>query len=116
MKELDPDCLVIELGSGSSRKTRIFLEAFMKLHKKCTYVPIDISNEILISSSHELLKDYKDLNIIAMHTTYDNALKYFAENWGQKSKVLLFLGGSLGNLDYSESISFMKKIRESKEI
>lgn len=111
---LDPNCLVVELGSGSSKKTRVFLEAFMKIHKTCTYIPIDISREILISSSHELLSDYKDLNVIAMHATYDDALKYFTDNWRNKPKALLFLGSSIGNLTYGDSLGFLKKIRDSK--
>lgn len=111
---LDPSCLVVELGSGSSKKTRVFLEAFLKIHKKCTYIPIDISREILISSSHELLSNYKDLHVIAMHATYDDALKYFTENWKDKPKVLLFLGSSIGNLTYSNSLCFLKKICDSK--
>jgi len=113
INQLKPETVILEFGSGSSKKTRTIIEAFIKIHKKCTYIPIDISGEMLVQSANELLVDYNELKVIALHGTYDDALKYIAANWAEKSKLLLFLGSSVGNLKLSEALIFLKKIRES---
>ena len=110
---LKPETIIMEFGSGSSKKTRTILEAFLKVHHTCTYVPIDISREILLESANALLSDYKGLKVIAMHGSYDDALKYIRENLAEKPKLLLFLGSSVGNLNLEGAIGFLNKIRES---
>jgi len=113
VSKLKPETVILEFGSGSSKKTKTIIEAFIKVHKKCTYIPIDISAEILLNSANELLEKYKELKIIALHGSYDNALQYIAKNWADKTKLLLFLGSSLGNLNLKEQLNFLAKIRES---
>src|SRR5262249_31540850 len=44
---LGPDCLLIELGSGSSLKTRLLLD---RLQRPAGYVPVDVSREHLLRS------------------------------------------------------------------
>ena len=113
--KLKPETVLIELGSGSSKKTRVILEAFIRAHKKCTYMPIDISKEMLINSANELLKDYKELNVIAINSTYDDAMRFISENLGNVSKLLLFLGSSIGNLNLDEELRFLTEIKESSD-
>ncbi len=52
---LDENMDLVELGSGSSVKTRLILDVFTKLQTRTEYYPIDIS-EILTESSEQLLK------------------------------------------------------------
>ena len=113
VSDLKPETTIIELGSGSSKKTRTLLEAFIKVHKRCTYIPIDISKEMLIESAHKLLNLYKELEVIAINATYDNALKYIAEHYVSKPKLMTFLGSSIGNLNYHDEINFLCEINES---
>lgn len=47
--------VIVELGSGSSTKTRTLLNAFASVHKQVHYVPIDISRAILEESSRQIL-------------------------------------------------------------
>jgi len=56
----DENINLVELGSGTSVKTRLILDIFTKLQPKTEYFPIDIS-EILTESSEQLLKDYDTL-------------------------------------------------------
>ena len=86
------------------------MEAFIKVHKKCKYIPIDISKEILIQSAEKLLNDYGLLETMAINATYDDALRYIEENLSEKHKLLVFLGSSIGNL---EEVNFLKKIKKS---
>ena len=59
---LDSDFRLVELGSGSSIKTRLILDVFAKIQDKIEYFPIDIS-EILTESSEQLLQDYDGLHV-----------------------------------------------------
>ena len=57
---LDNSFRLVELGSGSSIKTRLILDIFVQIQEKTEYFPIDIS-DILAESSEQLLKDYENL-------------------------------------------------------
>jgi len=57
---LDDSFRIVELGSGSSVKTRLIIDIFTKLQNKIEYFPIDIS-EILTESSEQLINDYDNL-------------------------------------------------------
>ena len=59
---LDDSFRLVELGSGSSTKTRLILDIFDKIQNEIEYFPIDIS-EILTESSEYLQRYYHDLKI-----------------------------------------------------
>ncbi len=82
---------LIELGSGSSEKTRLILDA---LKQELTYIPIDVSETMLNASAHQLAKEYPELAILAIAGDYQNALRLLPQGSG---RLFLFLGGTLGN-------------------
>lgn len=108
---LDDDFRLVELGSGSSVKTRLILDIFDKLYDKFEYFPIDIS-EILTESSELLLRDYKNLSITGVIDTYEGGLE-FIENFDNKKNLILFLGSSFGNFSPSDGKEFLKKINST---
>ena len=57
---LDGNFRLVELGSGSSQKTRLLIDMLTRLQKHVEYFPIDIS-KILKNSSASLQSDYKKL-------------------------------------------------------
>lgn len=99
---------LVELGSGSSVKTRLILDVFNKIYDKIEYFPIDIS-EILTESSELLLKDYENLSITGIVDTYEGGLE-FIENFDNKKNLILFLGSSFGNFSPIEGKKFLEKI------
>src|SRR5688572_27515930 len=56
-----PDCALVELGSGASRKVRLVLEAL----RPGAYVGVDISREFLLQSTRHLAHDYPWLEVHA---------------------------------------------------
>lgn len=62
-------CELVELGSGSSTKTRLLLNAYHKLGYPLHYVPVDVSAGILESSARQLLADYTTLKVRALAST-----------------------------------------------
>ena len=64
---LGKNSLLIELGSGSSKKIRLLLSG---LQSPAGYAPIDISEEHLISSVNILAHDYPNLRILPVSADY----------------------------------------------
>ena len=100
----------IELGSGSSTKTRLLLEAFLRRNEKLHYIPIDISKSILVESAKALLKDYPELRITALASDYITALNSLKQQNISK-KLIAFLGSTIGNFNEKGRIEFLREIR-----
>lgn len=107
-KYLDESFRLVELGSGSSSKTRLILDVFNKIYRKFEYFPIDIS-EILTESSELLQREYANLQITGIVDTYEGGLE-FIENFDNKKNLIIFLGSSYGNFTPDEGKNFLEKI------
>ena len=107
-KYLDDSFRIVELGSGSSVKTRLILDVFSNFQRRIDYFPIDIS-EILTESSELLQKDYDQLHITGIVDTYEGGLE-FIENYDNKKNLIIFLGSSFGNFSPKEGKIFLEKI------
>lgn len=107
-KYLDNSFRLVELGSGSSIKTRLILDIFAEIQNKIEYFPIDIS-EILTESSELLQRDYQDLKITGIIDTYEGGLE-FIEKYDDKKNLIIFLGSSFGNFIPSQGKTFLQKI------
>ena len=105
---LDEDFRLVELGSGSSTKTRLILDFLTSSQKTTEYFPIDIS-EILTESSEQLLKDYETLHITGIIDTYEGGLE-FLKNYDKKKNLIIFLGSSFGNFTPNDGKIFLKNI------
>ena len=105
---LDENMNLVELGSGSSVKTRLLIDIFTTLQIKTEYFPIDIS-EILTESSEQLLKDYDTLHITGIIDTYEGGLE-FLKNYDDNKNLIIFLGSSFGNFTPDDGKLFLEKI------
>ena len=99
---------LVELGSGSSYKTRILISILENMHKQIEYFPIDIS-KILKESAVTLLDDYENLRMTGIIDTYESGLD-FVKNYDNKKNLIVFLGSSFGNFDYKPGLRFLDKI------
>jgi dimethylhistidine N-methyltransferase len=101
---------LVELGSGSSTKTRELIEAFLKCHGALKYVPLDISRSMLEESANELLGDYPALEIFAIAAEYARGLARIRQE--EKSrKLIVFLGSSVGNFSRDDAAEFLREVR-----
>ncbi len=103
-------CELVELGSGSAVKTRLLLDAYTASQYPLHYLPIDISGGILESSACELLTDYPTLKIHGRVSTYELALAQLTPSI-LPSRLICFLGSSLGNLTVEECETFFMQIK-----
>ena len=108
---LDGNFRLVELGSGSSQKTRLLIDMLTRLQKHVEYFPIDIS-KILKTSSIALQSDYKKLHITGIIDNYENGLE-FVKNYDGMKNLIIFLGSSFGNFDPENGIKFLQKINSS---
>jgi L-histidine Nalpha-methyltransferase len=102
-------CQLIELGSGSSTKTQFLLDAYQKNADSCKYIPIDVSSGILRTSVKYLQEKYPDFSIHGLLGTYEQALSHLECNYLQ-SRMLFFLGSSMGNFNPVECDRFLQQV------
>jgi dimethylhistidine N-methyltransferase len=102
-------CELIELGSGSSTKTQALLTAYQKIANSCRYLPVDVSGGILKTSVLQLQEKYPDIAIHGLLGTYEQALVHLESNYLQ-SRMLFFLGSSLGNFNQEECDIFLNQV------
>jgi dimethylhistidine N-methyltransferase len=101
------ECMLVELGSGSGRKTRLVLAA---LENPAAYVPIDISRAHLQRAATRLQDDYPILEILPICADYAQAIR-LPESWIQPARnVVFFPGSTIGNFEPSEVTMFLRHI------
>ncbi|WP_245565315.1 L-histidine N(alpha)-methyltransferase [Nocardioides insulae] len=86
--------VVLELGSGSSAKTRLLLDAFLATGRLSGYVPVDVSAGALRAAMTDLRRDYPGL---ALHGAVADFDRHLDELPAPGTRMVVFLGGTLGN-------------------
>src|SRR4051794_2472823 len=90
----EPDRLV-ELGSGSARKSRLLIEALLDRQDELEYMPVDVDPGMLESSSRMLLDEFAELTIHAVCADFRDPAIALSELDGTLRTVVLFLGSSI---------------------
>ncbi len=101
---------LLELGSGSARKTMRLIEAMRGRAGPLRFTPIDVSAGILKDSSRAMLDAVPELEIHGLIGTYEQALAALPER-EQDRRLLIFLGGTIGNLTPAEVGAFLAGVR-----
>ncbi len=99
---------LIELGSGSAAKTRHLLTAMRKADCLRTYVPVDISEEITQRTAELLVGEYPGLEVRGLVCDFEHHLERIPDAGG--TRLLAFLGGTIGNLYPYQRRAFMCRI------
>ena len=113
-KLLDPQTRLVELGSGSSVKTRYLLEAFISTHGKAVYSPIDVSGSILKESARTLEQQFDALQVQPIEARYEDGFAQITRQPGQPLLVM-WLGSSIGNFTREEAVDFLSSILNQLE-
>jgi len=107
---------LIELGSGSSQKTRYLIEAGLRRQRKLEYSAIDISQTVLAATAKALRAQYTGLTVNSYQGEYYDGLRALAQansrpdDAGHRA-LALFLGSNIGNFDPPEALRLMRAIR-----
>ncbi|MDI5983284.1 L-histidine N(alpha)-methyltransferase [Halomonas sp. M4R5S39] len=103
-----PESLLVELGSGASRKVRLLLEAM----RPSRYLGVDISRDFLLQSTRRLAADYPWLEVHAAWADFSERLRVPAGVEGRRA-VAFFPGSSIGNFAPAEAEAFLARLRQA---
>ena len=105
VEEIEPDCCLIELGSGSSQKTRLLLEAL----SPSSYVPVDISKEHLLDAARRIHDDFPTLNVFPVCADFTLPIN-LPDHVNQSRKTAFFPGSSIGNFERDVAARFLQAV------
>ncbi|MFQ5401336.1 MAG: L-histidine N(alpha)-methyltransferase [Anaerolineae bacterium] len=105
---LGPGCLLIEYGSGSSRKTRTLLDHLPDL---AGYVPIDISREHLMRSAVGIAISYPDLEVLPVCADYEAEFQIPTPSRPVSRQVIYYPGSTIGNFHPPDAAAFLRRMR-----
>jgi L-histidine Nalpha-methyltransferase len=107
-----PRVAVVELGSGSSTKTRAILDALVHRGADLAYFPIDISAAALQTATAALKKDYPQIKIRPIEGEYERAIPK-VDGQDYDTILVLWLGTSIGNLEPEEAEALLRMIHQT---
>jgi L-histidine Nalpha-methyltransferase len=99
---------LVELGSGSSEKTHLLLDALRDAGTLRSYVPLDVSESALISAANRVLASYPGLSVTAVVSDFEEHLGLPAADG---ARLVAFLGSTIGNLLPAERVAFLARLR-----
>ncbi|MEU4806793.1 L-histidine N(alpha)-methyltransferase [Actinosynnema sp. NPDC023587] len=103
---------LVELGSGSSEKTRLLLDALREHGTLTEFVPLDVSASALTDAARQILADYPGLSV---HGVVGDFTEHLGLLPGSSPRLVAFLGGTIGNLIPEERDKFLTSVRDVLE-
>nr|WP_241564778.1 L-histidine N(alpha)-methyltransferase [Nonomuraea polychroma] len=101
---------LVELGSGTSEKTVLLLDALTEAGTLRGYTPVDVDAVTLRSAAHRLADRYPGLAVQAVCADFERHLRLLPRTG---RRMVAFLGGTIGNLDPAAREVFLKELRDS---
>jgi dimethylhistidine N-methyltransferase/ergothioneine biosynthesis protein EgtC len=98
---------LVELGSGSSRKTRLLLDALTAGGTLRRYAPLDVSAAALEEAGRAICRDYPQLRVAATVADFEGGLALSDE---PGPRLLAFLGSTIGNFDEEQRAAFYRTL------
>lgn len=102
---------IVELGAGDGTKTKVLIRKWLDMDLEFSYVPIDISKNVLDQLASEFKKSFDHIQIKPIVGDYFNVLKDKKEM--THPKLVLFLGSNIGNLRGDNQLRFIQSLSDS---
>lgn len=102
---------LIELGAGDASKSIFLLQALLNKGSDFTYYPVDISQNVIEQLEAKLPKILPNIQIKGLNGEYIAMLKQLTEE-SSKSKLILFLGSNIGNMNLEDAAIFCQKVQK----
>ena len=101
---------LIELGAGDAMKSTWLLQYLLKQKIDFTYLPIDISDNVINYLTVKLPLSLPGLQVTGLNGEYFEMLNKAASLSGRR-KVVMFLGSNIGNMPANEAVDFSRELR-----
>jgi L-histidine N-alpha-methyltransferase len=101
---------LVELGSGSSEKTRLLLDALTANGSLQRFVPLDVSESALRGAMAAVAHEYPGLAVHGVVGDFTRHLELLPAGQGGR-RLVAFLGGTIGNLLPAERTGFLTALR-----
>lgn len=101
---------LIELGAGDGTKTKVLLRHFLEQGAQFRYRPIDISGNVLAQLESDLRDSLPDLPVDSLEGDYFDVLSRLSGE--DIRKVILFIGGNIGNFRVRGATDFLRQLGE----
>lgn len=98
---------LVELGSGSSLKTRLLLDHLHDIH---AYFPVDISETFLLNAADQIRTEFQNLEVIPVPADYTEPFSIPGELDGERT-IVFFPGSTIGNFRPERAARFLKQHR-----
>jgi len=101
---------LVELGSGSSEKTHLLLQALRDVGSLERYVPVDVSADALEWAMPGLVADYPGLDVHGVVADFERHLDRLP---GDGPRLVAFLGGNIGNFVPDQRAAFLAALGDT---
>lgn len=98
---------LIELGSGTSEKTRLLLDAFARAGQLRRFVPFDVSESTLRDAARSIAAEHPGVEVHAVVGDFERHLDRVP---GGGRRLVAFLGGTIGNLAPDDRAEFLAAV------
>ncbi|HUF33998.1 MAG TPA: L-histidine N(alpha)-methyltransferase [Acidimicrobiales bacterium] len=98
---------LVELGSGTSEKTRLLLDALAGAGTLERFVPFDVSEPTLREAAGAIIAEHP---CIAVHAVVGDFEHHLDRLPGGGRRLIAFLGGTIGNLEPDLRAAFLREI------
>lgn len=99
---------LVELGSGTSEKTRLLLDALRDAGTLETFVPLDVDPAILAEAAAAVAREYPGVTVAPVVADFEQHLTLLPQH---PRRLLAFLGSTIGNLDPGQRAAFLEQVR-----
>ncbi len=101
---------LLELGSGTSEKTRLLLDALQEAETLRRYVPVDVDETVLTAASEAVAAEYPAIAVHAVVGDFEHHLPLLPAGG---RRLIAFLGGTIGNLLPTQRARFLRTLAQS---
>jgi len=101
---------LVEMGAGDATKSSYLLKELVDTKADFTYMPIDISSTMIAHLEETLPQKIEGLKVTGLNGEYFEMLEK-ANQVSSRKKVVMLLGGNIGNESPENALNFCRKIR-----
>ncbi|HLF70390.1 MAG TPA: L-histidine N(alpha)-methyltransferase [Actinomycetota bacterium] len=98
---------LVEIGSGTSDKTRLLLDAFWNSGRLDRFIPFDVDESTLRSAALGLVSSYPDLRVHGVVGDFEENLHQLPK---EGKRLIAFIGSTIGNLDALGRMKFLEQL------